>query len=165
MLRTNLEYSNKPKISIEEEFRYLNLYLSLEQLRCGEKLTYHLTIDDDLDAEYVYLPPMLLQPYVENAIWHGIMPMPNGGTITLHAAEKTAGVLTITITDTGIGIDNSKQAKADNPSQHHSLALTLTSERLRIMTDLTKLPHTVAIRQLTAEGGTQITLQLPCDEA
>jgi hypothetical protein len=165
MLRTNLEISNKPTIRLEEEIRYLNLYLSLEKLRCGTTLNYVFNIDEDLDTSAISLPPMLLQPYIENAIWHGIMPnkenySDEGGIITIEVTEPQPDVLQITITDDGIGIDNSKATKASSPSNHHSIALTLTAERLRILAELTQKPYSVTMRQISKTGGTEVTLLL-----
>ncbi len=160
MLRTNLEYSNKPLIPLENELAYLKLYLSLEKLRCGEKMQYDFEIEEDLDTEYIQLPPMLLQPYVENAIWHGIMPAEKGGKITIRITENENDILCIKIIDNGIGIDNSKATKAENPSNHHSLALTLTNDRLRIMQQITRRVYSVSIVQIAPEGGTEVTMLL-----
>jgi ligand-binding sensor domain-containing protein len=165
MLRTNLEYSNKQTINLDEEIKYLNLYLSLEKLRCGDTLNYVFNIDEDLDTACITLPPMLLQPYIENAIWHGIMPNKenydeNGGIITIEVTEPQPDVLQITISDDGVGIDNSKAAKAESPSNHHSLALTLTAERLRILSELTQKTYSVTMRQINTKGGTEVTLLL-----
>jgi ligand-binding sensor domain-containing protein len=160
MLRTNLEYSNKPFIPLEDELAYLKLYLSLEKLRCGDKMHYEFVVEDDLDTEYIQLPPMLLQPYVENAIWHGIMPAEAGGKITICISEIENDILCIKIIDNGIGIDNSKAAKAENPSNHHSLALTLTNDRLRIMQQITHRIYQVSIAQIAPEGGTEVTMLL-----
>ncbi len=159
LLRNNLEYSNKPSISLAQELEYLQLYLSLEQLRCGDRLAYVFEIDDDLDTDYIYLPPMLLQPYIENAIWHGIMPATAGGTIRLAASEAN-DTLYISITDNGVGIDNSRAAKLENPSSHHSIALALTKERLRILAELTNKPYGVSVAQTSAQGGTTVAMQL-----
>jgi ligand-binding sensor domain-containing protein len=165
MLRTNLEHSNKQAITLEEEIKYLNLYLSLEKLRCGDTLNYVFDIDEDLDESCILLPPMLLQPYIENAIWHGIMPNKDnyteaGGIIKVEITEPEKNVLQIKIIDDGVGIDNSKTAKKDNPSNHHSLALTLTAERLRILAELTQRPYSVNMQQVSAAGGTAVTLLL-----
>ncbi len=160
MLRTNLEYSNKQYIALEDELAYLKLYLSLEKLRCGDKMNYDFIIENDLDTDMIQLPPMLLQPYVENAIWHGIMPSEKGGTIIINITEEKDDILCIRILDNGVGIDNSKAAKAENPSNHHSLALALTNDRLRIMQQITKRIYSVSIEQISPAGGTEVRMLL-----
>jgi ligand-binding sensor domain-containing protein/two-component sensor histidine kinase len=166
LLRTNLQQSNKEFISLEDEIKYLKLYLSLEKLRCGDKMTFSINEDEDLDIEEIVIPPMLLQPFVENAIWHGIMPTETGGHIQINMQEIANDLLRIEITDNGVGIKRSKALKADNPSAHHSLALSLTQERLRIMAELTKQPISIQIEQIDdspeiERGGTRIFIILP----
>src|SRR5690606_24331818 len=93
LIRKNLEICNKSYISIEEELSYLNLYLSLEKLRFGDKMQYFIDVEHTLDKEETFIPSMLLQPFVENAIWHGIMPKETDGNIWIVLKLKNPNLL------------------------------------------------------------------------
>ncbi|MGB3075739.1 MAG: histidine kinase, partial [Chitinophagales bacterium] len=113
LIRLNLDLVNKNLITLEEEFEKLKLYLEIEQLRFGAKLNYAFIIDETLETDMIRIPSMILQPFVENAIWHGLMALPEGGKITV-LAKATAGekMLCIEISDNGIGINQSKKLNA-----------------------------------------------------
>ncbi|WP_461486920.1 sensor histidine kinase, partial [Pedobacter sp.] len=126
LIRKNLEICTQSYISLEEEINYLNLYLSLEKNRFGEKFKYEINIDEKIDKEETFLPSMLLQPYIENAIWHGIMPKEEGGKVEITIQEANQETLLISITDDGIGIENSLASKKEG---HQSKGMVLTNER------------------------------------
>jgi sensor histidine kinase YesM len=129
LIRKNLEICTKSYISLEEELIYLKLYLSLEKLRFGDKMTYQISVSEEIDPEETVIPSMLLQPFVENAIWHGIMPKDNGGHILIHIDSDLSNLI-IKITDDGIGIDNSLKSKK---SEHVSLGLQIIRDRVNLL--------------------------------
>lgn len=130
LIRKNMDICTKSYITLDEELEYLNLYLSLEKNRFGNKLSYSINVDDNLDKDEILIPSMLLQPYVENAIWHGIMPKEEGGIITINIKANKNNHLSIEIKDNGVGIDNSLKNKKGN---HTSKGMELTKERLNLL--------------------------------
>lgn len=156
LLRGILQNSNRKKITVEEELEILELYLSLEKSRMGENFTYSIQVNSkDVLSQY-QIPPLLLQPIVENAIWHGLQP-------SLKADKKliitfdTTNDLKITIEDNGIGRTESNK----NKKLHNSMGTTIVQERLTLYNHLND--HTIDFRVTDLENnntasGTRITL-------
>lgn len=157
LIRKNLEICTKSYINIEEEIEYLNLYLSLEKYRFGEKFEYNIRIDKEIDKEETLIPSMILQPYIENAIWHGIMPKEEGGEVQINIAQKDEDYLWIKIIDNGIGINNSL---ADKHNKHQSKGMSLTQERINLLNQIEAKPIQIAIEQ-NGNFGTTITISVP----
>lgn len=157
LIRKNLEICTKSYISLEEEIEYLNLYLKLEKNRFGDKLNYVFSVDTEIDKEETLIPSMLLQPYVENAIWHGIMPKEIGGNIQINIKLKDEFFLNIEIIDDGIGIDNSLKARKDS---HISKGMQLTQERLNLLGQIEAKPIHLEVRQNTTNG-TTVFISIP----
>jgi len=157
LIRKNLEICTKSYISLEEEIEYLNLYLKLEKNRFGEKLKYVFHIDEAIDREETMIPSMLLQPYVENAIWHGIMPKETGGEIQIGIKLQGEFYLNIEIIDDGIGIENSLKDKKDT---HISKGMQLTKERLNLLGQIGAKPIHLSVQQ-NATSGTTVSISIP----
>ncbi len=157
LIRKNLEICTQSYITLEEEIEYLNLYLSLEKYRFGDKLIYSINIDPAIDKEETQIPSMLLQPYIENAIWHGIMPMENGGEVKVMIDQKDDDYLWIKIIDDGVGIKN---ALANKNSGHQSKGMNLTQERINLLNKIEAKPIQLYIEQ-NGESGTTITILAP----
>ncbi|WP_029284302.1 sensor histidine kinase [Pedobacter sp. R20-19] len=157
LIRKNLEICTKSYISLDEELEYLNLYLKLEKNRFGDKLQYTISIDEDIDLEETFIPSMLLQPYVENAIWHGIMPKETQGLIQINIKLLDAAYLNIEIIDDGIGIENSLKNKRDD---HISKGMQLTRERLNLLGQIEAKPIHLNVSQ-NATNGTTVSISVP----
>lgn len=157
LIRKNLEICMKSYINLEEEIDYLNLYLNLEKNRFGDKFKYRITIDQQIDKEETFIPSMLLQPFIENAIWHGIMPKEGGGEVDINIHLKEEGYLQINIIDNGIGIDNSLKQKK---SGHQSKGMDLTQERINLLNKIEAKPIHLNIKQ-NGKNGTIITILVP----
>lgn len=157
LIRKNLEICTKSYINLEEEIEYLNLYLSLEKNRFGDKLIYHIHVDKQIDKEETLIPSMLLQPYIENAIWHGIMPKEEGGEVTISINQEDDDYLGIKIIDDGIGINNSLKQKNGT---HQSKGMSLTKERINLLNKIEAKPIQLSIEQ-NGESGTSITILVP----
>ncbi|MBC7915918.1 MAG: histidine kinase, partial [Pyrinomonadaceae bacterium] len=155
LIRKNLEICNKSYISIEEELAYLTLYLSLEKLRFGNKLNYEITIDPQIDKEETFIPSMLLQPFVENAIWHGIMPRETEGNIWIRLTVQNQNLLYICIEDDGVGIENSYKSKNND---HISRGMELTRERITLLNKF-DTPIELQVEQ-TIPSGTKVTISM-----
>ncbi|WP_231492006.1 sensor histidine kinase [Pedobacter sp. Leaf170] len=157
LIRKNLEICTKSYITIEEELEYLNLYLKLEKNRFGDKLQYIINVDDNIDKDETLIPSMLLQPYVENAIWHGIMPKETGGEIQINIKIEKENTLNIEIIDDGVGIENSLKAKKD---KHISKGMQLTKERLNLLGQIEAKPIQLKVYQNTTNG-TSVFISIP----
>ncbi|WP_082491689.1 two-component regulator propeller domain-containing protein [Pedobacter sp. Leaf194] len=157
LIRKNLEICTKSYISIEEELDYLNLYLKLEKNRFGDKLHYKINVGDDIDKDETLIPSMLLQPYVENAIWHGIMPKETGGEIQINITSQDDHYLKIEIIDDGVGIENSLKNKKD---KHISKGMQLTRERLNLLGQIEAKPIQLDVRQ-NVGNGTTVLISIP----
>jgi len=157
LIRKNLEICTKSYVTLEEELEYLELYLSLEKKRFGEKFSYKIAVDKNIDKEETTIPSMILQPYIENAIWHGIMPKEDGGNIDIDINLKGTSHLLIRITDNGIGIDNSLKEKK---AHHTSKGMDLTKERINLLNQVEPNPIQMEIKQ-NGESGTFVAITIP----
>lgn len=157
LIRKNLEICTKSYITLEEELEYLSLYLKLEKNRFGDKLQYNISVSDDIDKDETLIPSMLLQPYVENAIWHGIMPKETGGEILINIKLKNEDYLNIEIIDDGVGIENSLKGKKD---KHISKGMQLTRERLNLLGQIEAKPIHLDVYQ-NIEKGTTVFISIP----
>ncbi len=157
LIRKNLEICTKSYISVEEEIEYLTLYLSLEKKRFGDKLNYYIHLAPEIDCEETMIPSMILQPYIENAIWHGIMPKEDGGTINIRIERTAHSQLGILIKDDGVGITNSL---AEKKGEHVSKGMSLTKERINLLNQVEANPILIDVKQ-TGISGTLVSILIP----
>lgn len=157
LIRKNLEICTQSYISLQEELNYLQLYLALEKNRFGDKLNFEIIVAETIDKDETLIPSMLLQPYIENAIWHGIMPKEDGGKISIEIKDKLEDVLLIHIIDDGIGIENSL---ANKKQAHQSKGMDLTKERINLLNKIEAKPIHLSVKQ-NGKAGTIVTLELP----
>lgn len=165
LMRVILNNSDKPTVAIEDDLEALKLYLELEQMRFEDKFEYKIEIEDNVDLDYDIMPPMLLQPYVENAILHGLTPRAEKGMLHI-GIRSEENFIVCTITDNGIGRKRSAEIKRTMPgNKHKSLGMKITEERLRILNEISKSEHSVQITDLeNADGsssGTRVELYVP----
>ena len=166
--RMVLNNSAKEFITLSSEIEMLKLYLSLESLRFSQSFTYTIEIDKNTDAEDIQLPSMLIQPYVENAIWHGLRNNVGDKNLKIHCVEK-AGELIITIDDNGIGREKAAAIKAQKlgTGQVESKGTVLTEERINILSlkynAKIKVETIDKINSLNEASGTTIIIILPVD--
>ncbi len=161
LMRTSMENSNNDFIKLSNELDLLREYLDLEHLRFNEKFSYEIIVDEQLDAELVYIPNMLLQPHLENAVWHGLRYKEGRGMLRLSVMQEGETVV-IAIDDNGIGLQQSKAMKTANQKVYHSRGLSNINERIKL---LNKLYHmviemTIAEKQFP-ETGVVVTLRVP----
>ncbi|TDP61131.1 sensor histidine kinase [Flavobacterium dankookense] len=124
LTRQILENSNENYISLEEEVEMIENYLSIQQLLYENKFTFTIDVEDAIETESIFLPPMLAQPFIENAIKHGLSNTLENGKIAVHFYLKDEKLF-FEVTDNGKGFDTDKKV-----SNHKSLAMTITKERL-----------------------------------
>lgn len=132
LMRGILNNSRQNSIALVEEIRVLDQYLKTEQFCQANSFTYHLQLLDGIDPEEIELPPMLLQPFVENAVVHGIAHLARPGQINI-AFHLEQAVLVITIQDNGIGREAAGKLKENKRPGHQSVALAVTRQRLEAL--------------------------------
>lgn len=168
LIRLVLENSRNDRISLASELDALRLYIEMEAMRFKEKLQYDISVEKNVDMDYIEIPPLLLQPYVENAIWHGLMQKEEGGRIDIHVGiQPGESMLLVTITDNGIGRARSKELMSKTATKHKSYGMKVTSERLALINQVYKTGTDVIIDDLMdKEGhpaGTKVTIQIPLE--
>jgi ligand-binding sensor domain-containing protein len=161
LMRLTLESSRESFIAIETEVNILKNYLELEQLRFSNEFDYEIIVADDVDP-YDRIPPMMIQPHVENAVLHGLRPKGPGGKLTVAFAKADYGIC-CTITDNGIGREAAAAIKARSGVQHKSLAGEITENRVALMRKSYGKAFTFRIEDLIDPTGTRVTIQLPSD--
>ena len=132
LVRTILNHSNREFIRLDEELEALKLYLELEAMRFEERFGFEIKIGDEVDPTYVRIPPMLIQPHAENAVWHGLMNKVGGGKLELMLSLKGEELL-CRIEDNGIGREAAEVYKKGRSQVHRSLGTAINRERLELM--------------------------------
>jgi tetratricopeptide (TPR) repeat protein len=159
LVRLVLENSNKNLISLEEELEATKYYLELEQIRFKNRFDFE--INNDADA-LIELPPLVLQPYVENSIWHGIMHLDGKGRIEINTKETDEGIV-LEIKDNGVGRKKSATLK-DDKEQHQSMGLNITQKRIQSLNALFGVNPTIEIIDLEENNqalGTLVKITIP----
>jgi sensor histidine kinase YesM len=131
LIRTLFNNADKKEISLYDEVETCKLYLKLEAMRFESKLSYEINIDSRLDLKSLHVPALIIQPFIENAIWHGIVPKVEGGKVELNVRYKKNGV-EIIVDDNGIGREASRLNKSGNSIMHQSKGINLTQSRLKL---------------------------------
>lgn len=137
LIRKNLDSSLSNFVPLSEEIERLKLYLELEHMRLENKFDYRIELEGDIDTESIEIPPMMLQPYIENSIWHGILPMEKPGTIIITVKELDDEIM-FSIEDNGIGVEASKARKNGKDQGHISRGMEITSGRINLLRQMTK---------------------------
>ncbi|MCC6283131.1 MAG: tetratricopeptide repeat protein [Saprospiraceae bacterium] len=161
LLRLVLENSRTEKITLARDLEALQLYADIEGLRFKEKLHFSVDMDPEIDPTFLEIPSMLIQPHVENAIWHGLMHRPTGGNIVVRFRQPTETLLRVEIEDNGIGRAAAAELASKSATQQKGLGQKITAERLKATG---KLAHTETVDLFDAVGnaaGTRIVLDIP----
>lgn len=152
LLRTTLAVSRQSHTTVGHEIRLIEAYLAIQKVRLDHRLTFTINIAPELQE--ITIPPMLIQPLVENAIKHGIEPQKRGGTITISIEKTTSQRLIITVQDDGIGLDASAQTKGSG------VGLSNIKQRVHALYD----NHAQMSIQQPEKGGFKVTIELPITE-
>jgi ligand-binding sensor domain-containing protein len=147
LMRDVLENSEHDVINLDKEFSVLETYMELELLRFGGKYKFEIDIPEDVLNANIQIPPLLLQPVIENAIWHGLMPLEDREGFLLLKASKNANRVTITVEDNGIGRKRSAEIKMGLESHKTSKGIFMTKNRI----DLYNSKHAEKIRIVTTD--------------
>lgn len=164
LMRMILKFAEQPYISAGEEIDLLEQYLKAESMRFEQKFEYEFEVAEEVDEDDYLLPTMILQPFVENAILHGITPKPEGGKICIRFQLREKNVLYVTIEDDGIGRAAAAKLK-EKTKEHESKAIGITRRRLKLLEEESGQAATFEISDLFDEkgnaAGTRVTLSLP----
>lgn len=160
LLRETLYNSRKDYISLDQEIKTIKHYIEIEQLMSSKLFTYEINTDTEHDTEEILIPPMLIQPFVENAIRHGILKAiyPGHLKISFHTSED---FLYCSVLDNGVGIFQSQKSKTS--TDHQSMALTVTEERLVSISGKDALKISEIIDDDQTVKGTQIQFKIPLE--
>ncbi|MEM6894675.1 MAG: histidine kinase [Bacteroidota bacterium] len=164
LMRSVLENSEEDFIPLSKELELLKLYVKLEHSRFEDKFDYDIVIDESVDVDAFKIPPMLLQPYIENAIWHGLRYKEEKGFLNINVLPEDANTLQIQIVDDGIGRKQSAKLKTQNQKKQKSKGMGNIKKRIGILNTMYKSQVTVAVDNLNSDGtGTKVILRLKKD--
>ncbi|PWT70258.1 MAG: hypothetical protein C5B59_21005 [Bacteroidetes bacterium] len=165
LVRKILENSKETLIDLESELESVRLYLSLESARFGDRFEYDIIISDDIDMENVKVPPLIIQPFLENSIWHGLTLKEGRGRVELRV-ERQGAFLIFRIIDNGVG-RRKDSAKNGKPGiKHEPMGLKITSQRiLRMFRNKPEPEEVISILDLENDegkpSGTEVSLKIP----
>ncbi len=163
LMRMILNLAAKPAIPISDEINFLEQYLKTEAMRFEKKFSYFFEVHPSIDPDDMIIPTMLLQPFVENAIWHGLVKKNGPGTIKIFFSQQD-GVLTCIVEDNGIGREAAKKLQ-DGNVKHESKALGITARRLKLLEEEHHIPSGYEIIDLKDADekalGTKVVVRLP----
>lgn len=161
LMRNTMENSNKDFVLLGNEIENLTKYLELEHLRFKDKFDFEINVDEKLDPETIWIPNMIIQPHLENAIWHGLRYKEEKGLLKMDFL-LSGKEIHITIDDNGIGPTKSSELKTHNQKAHQSRGLTNTKERMTLLNELykTKITFSMTEKQLP-ETGTVVQIIFP----
>ncbi|MBL7953168.1 MAG: histidine kinase [Flavobacteriales bacterium] len=171
LIRKNLDASQNDTTSLAEELERLELYLVLEHMRFKDKFEYRIHVEPGVDVSQARLPAMMLQPYVENSIWHGILPMEGTGTVQILVKQAPKDRVEVLITDNGIGMERSMEAKQGVSGDHISRGIEITKGRADVLrrldiNDIRIFGPEDRIDPATGRStGTQVTVLLPLTDS
>jgi tetratricopeptide (TPR) repeat protein/putative ubiquitin-RnfH superfamily antitoxin RatB of RatAB toxin-antitoxin module len=157
LMRLILENSEKKEVPLTDDLKALELYMQLEALRMNQKFTYQIKVDDDIDIENTLVPPLLLQPFVENSIWHGISNKDGVGKILVHI-KKEGEMINCVVEDDGIGRKQAAE-KSEITQSKKSLGMKITKARIDILNKVKNA--TAAVQLFDLAQGTRVEVKLP----
>ena len=167
LIRRNLDASQNDTTSLAEELERLELYLTLEHMRFKDRFRYRMEVAPGVDTRHVQLPAMMLQPYVENSIWHGILPMQEQGEVVIRVEPAGPGRVRVVIEDDGVGVEQSLRDKDAGPADHISRGIEITKGRADVLRNLDisdiriEGPGPRASADAPVLRGTRVSVELP----
>ncbi len=163
LMRLFLESSKQPYVSLREELELLQLYTRLEQLRFQHRFVVQYTVAQSLDIDAEEIPSLLLQPFVENAINHGLFHLPSGGELHIEFSAPMEDTLEVKITDNGVGRKAAGEIQAQSYRQHKSRASQIVAERADVLEQSGETKLAITITDLHPEAkntGTQVCITI-----
>ncbi|MBS1598829.1 MAG: tetratricopeptide repeat protein [Bacteroidetes bacterium] len=164
LIRMILQNSQSLLISLESELDTLDLYLEIESLRFDYHFEYQINVSPELEKSMIKVPPLIIQPFVENAIWHGLMPKQEKGSVIINVTQEDS-FLVYTINDNGIGRKKASSFKSKSSTRFKPLGVKITSERITILKNSEANKHPIIINDLVdpdgTPAGTEVIIKIP----
>lgn len=154
LMRRILENSEQKEVSLKDELQTLELYMKLEAMRLNQKFSFQIKVADGLDSENIMVPPLLIQPYVENSIWHGIAPKEGRGNILIDVRQQE-DMIHCVVEDDGAG----QIGKPERNKGYKSLGTQITSSRILLLNKVNK--SNASVRYQDKEPGRRVEIKLP----
>lgn len=156
LMRDVMENSQQDFISLAKEIAILEMYLKLEHHRFKDKFEYSFEVDESINAEEFFIPPMLIQPYIENAVWHGLRYKKEKGFLAV-SIQQLKNTIIVKVIDDGIGRKKSQELKTENQKAQKSTGIKNIDSRLKIISDIYKAKLDVKINDIEPSG-TEVTV-------
>ncbi|MDD5570216.1 MAG: two-component regulator propeller domain-containing protein [Bacteroidales bacterium] len=158
LMRLILNNSQHELVPLQDELQALEIYVELEAVRFKEKFDYKINVDERIDAEHFKIPPLLIQPYVENAIWHGLMHKSSAGSLLIefkYEEKNHNRIVKCIIEDNGVGRGKAMEIKQEKKGgKNESLGTAITGKRLSILNSLNNMEMKLIYTDLKNEDGT-----------
>jgi sensor histidine kinase YesM len=164
LMGMTLKNSEHEYISLDQELLLVETYLEAEKIRFGEKISFDICIDEEVETEFISIPPMLIQPYVENAIKHGLMHKKTPGNVLIKIKERDNKWLQIIVEDDGIGRKAASEISLSNADQHNGFSTKANEQRILNLNQESNQKGSVRICDSNENGtGTKVTIELPLE--
>jgi LytS/YehU family sensor histidine kinase len=164
LMRMILQNSQASLISLGSELESLELYLNLEVLRFDNHFGYKISVADDLDPSWLKVPPLIIQPYVENAVWHGLMHKEERGQLDIEVSRED-NYLYVKVVDNGIGRRKATELASKSATKHKSMGLKITADRIAMMRRANSDESVIKINDLVGPdgcaAGTEVIIKIP----
>lgn len=165
LIRLILDNSGNKTVTLSNEIEALKIYIEMEALRFAKKFSYNINIEQDVNIESIELPPLIIQPYVENAIWHGLLHKDGVGVLTIAIRLADDTMLECIIEDNGIGRSKAKELKSKSVTSRKSLGMQLTENRLGLLNRHAEQNASITIIDMENNDqlplGTKVILRIP----
>ncbi|WP_246073795.1 sensor histidine kinase [Dinghuibacter silviterrae] len=159
LVRLILDNSRTEWVTLDNELRALELYIELETLRFDKPFAYAIHVDPAVDRTHVVVPPLIIQPYVENAIWHGLLHRKRAGGRIVIDVWRNGEALMIKIADNGVGRAAAARLESKRDSPYKSHGMKITAERLAVVNEVYKVNAAVSVED-ASESGTEVLLTI-----
>jgi LytS/YehU family sensor histidine kinase len=164
LIRMILQNSREAFVSIQDELETLLLYIDLEKLRFRDGFEFTCQIDDRIDTSSIHIPPMLVQPFIENAIWHGLLHKEDDRHLAIRISQNN-GTVICEIDDNGIGRERAMAIKSKSATRYKSMGMGITSDRIALLNSMSALGiHIEITDKVNTQGepeGTLVKIQIP----
>lgn len=160
LIRMILQNSKSPTISLKSELEALTLYIEMEEMRFENRFDYEVRVDGGVETEFIEVPPLLIQPYVENAIWHGLMHKETRGRLTVELTRQGEWLRCV-VEDNGIGRRRAQELRSKSATRDKSMGMKITTDRLNLYQSKTKVEVIDLIDDNGMAVGTRVVLAFP----
>ena len=165
LIRLILDNSNSKKVLLSSELEALKLYIEMERIRFDNKFDYHITIEEDVHTDSIGVPSLIIQPYVENAIWHGLLHKESNGSLWIRIRMRDENTLQCVIEDNGVGREKAAEFRSKSATGKKSLGMKLTEDRIAVLNQYAQTNASVEIVDLEDDNrlaaGTRVVVIIP----